>query len=107
MDTDGDGCVTAVEVTNWLTKNKIQPDFGIVSAIMKYFDIDGDGQISLSEIASRSHEATLTGGMNCLPGQIKEKTPCLQRLLSNKPDTSTHVHKIMDVAKFLGKYKYR
>ena len=53
MDTDGDGCVTAVEVTNWLTKNRIKPDFGIVSAIMKYFDIDGDGTISSQVIRKK------------------------------------------------------
>ena len=102
MDADGDGSVTALELTKWLTARGVRPDFGLVSAIIKYFDIDGDGHITLDEIISRSHDNQLNGGMNTLPGEVKKKTPCILRLISNQSGTSTHVKKILNVAKFLG-----
>ena len=52
MDTDGDGCVSAIEVMNWLIKNGVESDFRTVAAIMKYFDSDGDGHITLDELIS-------------------------------------------------------
>ena len=39
----------------------IELDFRIVAAIMKYFDIDGDGQITLEEIEQKYLSNDLAG----------------------------------------------
>ena len=103
IDADGNKEVTAVEVTKWLTKNGVEPDFGIVTAIMKYFDVDGDGHITLEEVKSRTQERKLFGGMAFLPGEMKEVAPILGDIAAKAVGNSVK-RRISDVQKFLGKF---
>ena len=103
IDADGDGEVTGIEVMKWLTKNGVKPDFGIVAAIMQYFDVDGDGRITIDEIASRNKERHLSGGMACLPGKMKEIAPILSGIKSKEAGTPVK-RRISDVQKFLGAF---
>ena len=106
MDTDGDGCVTGIEVMNWLTKLGAEADFGMVAAIMRYFDDDGDGNITLDELTSRNQESKLGVGMTCFPGKIEEAAPDFVDLIKNDILTSRKTglpKKKCDVQKFLSK----
>ena len=106
IDADGNGEVTGVEVMKWLTKNGVEPDFGIVAAIMKYFDVDGDGHITLEEVTSRTKERQLSGGMAFLPGKMKEVAPILGDIASKTVGTSSK-RRISDLPKFLGEFIQR
>ena len=107
MDTDGDDCVSGIEVMNWLIKNGVESDFGTVAAIMKYFDSDGDGHITLEELISKNQEGQLSNGMAYFPGKINEIAPCLGYFASNKSGTKDKrksIKKKSDIAKFLGEF---
>ena len=107
MDTDGDGCVSGIEVMNWLNKKGVVSDFCTVAAIMKFFDSDGDGQITLEELISKNQEGQLGDGMAYFPGKIKEIAPCLGYFANNKSCTNDNrksLKKKSDIAKFLGEF---
>ena len=105
MDADGDDCVSGIEVMNWLTKNGVESDFGTVAAIMKYFDSDGDGHITLEELISKNQERQLGNGMAYFPGKINTIAPCLGYFANNisgTTDKRKSLKKKSDIAKFLG-----
>ena len=107
MDTDGDDCVSGIEVMNWLMRNGVECDFGTVAMIMKYFDSDGDGHITLGELISKNQEGQRGNGMAYFPGKINEIAPCLGYFANNKSgtiDKRKSLKKKSDIAKFLGEF---
>ena len=106
MDTDGDGELSEIEVMNWLTKNGVEPDFGIVAALMKYFDRDGDGHITLEDLINRNQEGQFGIGMAYFPGKVNEVAECFGTFAKNENGTKNKrksLKKKKDVNKFLGK----
>ena len=87
IDTDGDGEISGIEVMNWLTKNGVEPDFGIVTAVMKYCDRDGDGHITLEDLINRNQEGQFGIGMAYFPGKktkLRNLSELLQKLIISR-----------------------
>lgn len=107
IDEDGDGTITDIELIRWMKKSGVEVDFGTTAAIMKFFDGDGDGHITLEEIEQKNKHKELTAGMVCLPPSVNEKVPVISKLLEEDDNPvqlrSNKSKKKKDILGFLGK----
>ena len=75
IDADGSGDITEVELFDWLKKNNVNVDLGAATAIIQFFDIDGDGNVTFEEVQEKSRGSRLNAGMRVLPTGIQEHVP--------------------------------
>ena len=64
-----------------MRNNNLEVDLGAIAAIIKFFDDDGDGNITLQEIERKGENAELSAGMMSLPTDMNNKV--LTRILTN------------------------
>ena len=64
-----------MELFNWLKKNNVNVDLGTATAVIQFFDNDGDGNVTFEEVKEKSKGSTLSAGMRVLPTGIQEHVP--------------------------------
>ena len=112
IDSDGDGYITGIEILKWMKKMNMEHDFGTVAAIMKYFDADGDGRITVEDVLQKNDPNNLTGGMSCLPSPLKGIISIPSDFVAErnaKPQPRKKTENVLEFLgmqhKFLGKYR--
>ena len=102
IDADGDGYITGIELLKWVKKMNVEHDFGTVAAIVKYFDSDGDGLITLDEMREKVATNSLTGGMHCLPCPLRGIKVMSSESGSSPNHLSQRQKRTKDVLELLG-----
>ena len=75
IDADNSGDITEVELFDWLKRINLDVDLGTATAIIQFFDTDGDGKVTFEEVKEKNSGREFSPGMMCLPTGVNNTVP--------------------------------